>query len=175
MQLSIIGCPDKKRFRPFVKRAALFYANELMSKKVLKNLYVQIIFNEKINVCGYAEITEYNLAGKPRGFEIEINPTIGATEILKTVAHEMAHVKQYVYCETNDTLTKWKDKRVDSDTIDYWVQPWEIEAHGYELGLFQMFAIKEKLWNVFEGVRNPDNLLKEKKELGCICLVIFFL
>jgi hypothetical protein len=166
MQLSILGCPDKKRFRPYVKRAALFYASQLMSKKVLDHLYVQIKFNDKIDVCGYAEIREYNLAGKPRGFEIEINSSIGAAEILKTIAHEMAHVKQYVYCETNDTLTKWKDKRVDSDTIDYWVQPWEIEAHGYELGLFQMFAIKEKLWEVFEGVRNPENLLKEAKPLG---------
>ena len=122
MQLSILGCPDKKRFRPYVKRATLFYASQLMSKKVLDHLYVQIKFNDEIDVCGYAEIREYNLAGKPRGFEIEVNSSIGAAEILKTIAHEMTHVKQYVYCETNDTLTKWKDKRVDSDTIDYWVQ-----------------------------------------------------
>ena len=37
MQLSIVGCPDKERFRPYVKRAAIFYTNELISKKLLEN------------------------------------------------------------------------------------------------------------------------------------------
>jgi hypothetical protein len=69
----------------------------------------------------------------------------------------MVHVKQYVYGETNERLSRWKGQRVDSDTIDYWVQPWEIEAHGYEAGLFTKFAIKEKLWEIFEGVSNPDS------------------
>lgn len=165
MQLSILRCPEKKRFLPYVKRAVNFFALNLMSRKMVDNLYIQLRFNDKLGVCGFAEIKEYNLAGKPRGFEIEINPTIGAVEIFKTIAHEMVHIKQYVYCETNDTLTKWKDKRVDSDVVDYWIQPWEIEAHGYELGLFQMFAIKEKLWEVFEGVKNPEECLKEPKPI----------
>jgi hypothetical protein len=78
-------------------------------------------------------------------------------EMATTLAHEMVHVKQYVYGETNEKLTRWKGERVDSDTIDYWVQPWEIEAHGYEAGLFTKFAIKEKLWEVFNGVQNPDS------------------
>jgi hypothetical protein len=54
-------------------------------------------------------------------------------------------------------MTRWKGQRVDSDTIDYWVQPWEVEAHGYEAGLFTKFAIQEKLWEIFEGVTNPDS------------------
>ena len=56
MQLSIVGCPDKQRFRPYVKRAALFYAQELMKPKMLENIYLRIKFNSKINVYGYAEI-----------------------------------------------------------------------------------------------------------------------
>ena len=60
MQLSIVGCPDKQRFRPYVRRAALFYANELMKPKMLENIYLRIKFNSKINVYGYAEILEYN-------------------------------------------------------------------------------------------------------------------
>jgi hypothetical protein len=41
--------------------------------------------------------------------------------------------------------------------MDYWVQPWELEAFGTEVGLFSKFAIKEKLWEVFYGVQNPDS------------------
>ena len=60
MQLSIVGCPDKKHFRPYVKRAALFYAEQLISPKLRENIYLRIRFNPKIEAYGYAEILEYN-------------------------------------------------------------------------------------------------------------------
>jgi hypothetical protein len=165
MQLSIVGCPDKKRFRPFVKRAAQFYAEELISEKMLENIFVRIKFSKNIPAYGYASVEEYNNSGKPREFEIELHSGISAYDILKTLAHEFVHIKQYVYGETNEKLTRWKGERVDSDTVDYWVQPWEIEAHGYEAGLFTKFAIKEKLWEVFKGVSNPDSEI-ETEPLG---------
>jgi len=157
MQLSIVGCPDKKLFRPYVKRAAVFYAEQLITPKMLENIYIKIKFDSKIDVYGYASILEYNESRKAREFEIELNPNISAKEILKALAHEMTHIKQFAYNETNETLTRWKGMRVDSDNIDYWVQPWEIEAFGTEIGLFAQFAIKEKLWEVFEGVSNPED------------------
>jgi hypothetical protein len=49
MQLSIVGCPDKKRFRPFVKRAAQFYAKELLSEKMLDNIFVRVKFNKDLD------------------------------------------------------------------------------------------------------------------------------
>jgi len=165
MQLSIVGCPDKKLFRPYVKRAAIFYAEELISSKMRENIYLRIRFNPKIEAYGYAQILEYNNSRKAREFEIELHPGIGAVEILKTLGHEMAHIKQYVYGETNETLTRWRGIKVDSDNIDYWNQPWEIEAHGLESGLFTKFAVKEKLWKVFKGVQNPDSPI-EPEPLG---------
>lgn len=160
MKLSIVSCPDKKLFRPYVKRAAIFYAESLMTKKMLENIFIQIKFNDKIDAYGYAEIKECNCSGKPREFEIELHPGIGAHEILKTLAHEMTHIKQYVYGETNDQLTRWKGNKIDSDQVEYWNQPWEIEAHGMEAGLFTRFATKEKLWDVFKNVVNPDAPIK---------------
>ena len=157
MKLSIVGCPDKKNFRPYVKRAAFFYAQELLTPKMLENVYLRIKFNPKIEAYGYAEILEYNESRKAREFEIELHPGIGAAEILKTLAHEMTHIKQFAYNETNENLTRWKGLRVDPDNLEYWVQPWEIEAHGMESGLFTKFATKEKLWEVFKGIQNPDS------------------
>ena len=165
MKLSIVGCPDKKRFRPYVRRAALFYAEELLTEKMLDNISVRIKFNKKLDAFGYAEVIDYNGSNKPREFEIELHPGIGAYDILKTLAHEMVHIKQYAYNETNETLTRWKGQRVDSDDIDYWMQPWEIEAHGIEVGLFTKFTKKEKLWKIFKGVQNPDSVI-EMEPLG---------
>lgn len=163
MQLSIVGCPDKKRFRPFVKRAALFYANELMSPRMLENILVRVKFNSKINAHGYASVTEFSPSNKARQFEIELHPGIGAKEILKTLAHEMVHVKQYATGDININGTRWKGSKVDAP--DYWTEPWEIEAYGMQPGLFTKFAIKEKLWEIFEGVCNPDTAI-EKEPLG---------
>jgi hypothetical protein len=157
MQLSIVGCPDKTHFRPYVKRAAIFYSKQLISSKLRENIFLRIKFNPKIEAYGYASILEYNDSRKAREFEIELHPGIGAAEILKTLAHEMTHIKQYAYNETNETLTRWRGLKVDSDNMDYWVQPWEIEAHGMESGLFSKFAVKEKLWEVFNGIQNPDS------------------
>ena len=158
MRLSIVGCPDKKRFRPFVKRAALFYASQLMTPKMLENIFVRIKFDPKLDALGYAGVIDYNESNKPREFEIEINPITGSHDILETLAHEMVHVKQYAYGETNEYGTRWRGQRIKN--LDYYDEPWEIEAYGMSTGLFSKFVIKEKLWEIFGDIRNPDAPLK---------------
>ena len=119
MQLSIVGCPDKKKFLPYVKRATKFYAEQLLSEKMLKGIHIRIKFNKN-----------------------------------------MVHIKQYAHGELDETLMSWKGKRVDSNNLDYYDHPWEIEAHGLEVSLFSKFVIGEKLWNVFDGINNPDGPVK---------------
>jgi len=41
---------------------------------------------------------------------------------------------------------RWQGKWLAKDP-DYWDQPWEIEAHGKEIGLFVRWAEKEGLGN----------------------------
>ena len=153
MKLSVVGCPDKKLFLPYVKRAARFYAQSLFKPRALENLILKIKFNKKIDAYGYASVTEFSPSNKPRQFEIELHPGIGAYDILKTLAHEMVHVRQYIQGDVNIRLTRWKGTAVAD--VDYWDQPWEIDAHGREDGLLTKFAEKELLWDVFQGFRNP--------------------
>lgn len=160
MKLSIIGCPEKKKFRPYVKKAALFYADLLFTQKMTENLFLQIKFNKKIDVFGYASITGYNDSGKPRDFLVELNPNVAAYDILKTLAHEMVHVKQYAYSEMDEKGTRWKGSHIDPSKTDYWTEPWEVEAYGLEPGMFTKFAVKEKLWTVFKNVTNPNDAIK---------------
>lgn len=161
MQVRIVNCPDKD-FKPFVKRSVNFYAENLIpSKRLRDNVYLTIKFNPKLTVWAFASIEEYNSSNKAREFLIEIHPWIGAAEILKTLAHEMVHIKQFVHGETNETLSKWKGLSIDSDAIDYYQQPWELEAYSLETGLWTKFAIKEGLWNVFEGIGNPEGPIEK--------------
>jgi hypothetical protein len=163
MRLSIVGCPDKERFRPYVKRAIEFYAHELLSSKMIENINLKVKFDKTIvDVYGYASVEVRTDNGKARDFLIEMNPKIGGRNILKSLAHEMVHIKQYAYDETNDNLTRWKGIPIDGNFEDYWRQPWEIEAYGIEAGLFRKFVVEEKLWEVFENISDPDSPIEEE-------------
>ena len=69
-------------------------------------------------------------------FEIEIKRTLKLRAMLTTLAHELIHVKQYVYGDYDDEA---------EEKMDYWDKPSEIEAHGREVGLFIRWAEKNRL------------------------------
>lgn len=162
MKLRIVNCPDKD-FRPYVERATHFYGQNLISKRLLDNINLKVKFNPNLDVYGFASVEDYNNSGKPREFLIELHSWIGAKEILKTLAHEMVHVKQFAYMETNEALTRWKGAIIDSDNIDYYSHPWEIEAYGMDSGLFTKFVKEEKLWEIFTEIQNPFTPITKKK------------
>ena len=156
MQLKIYNCPDKD-FKPFVADAARFFAEKLiLNKRVLKNCHIKIRFTDKIKEYGYASVDEKHKGKKPRKFLIEIHPGIGARRILETLAHEMVHIKQYVTGELSDNMSAWYGIKIDSDKIDYWDHPWEIDAFGRENGLLYKYAVSHALWDIFDEFRNPD-------------------
>ena len=155
MKLRIYNCPDED-FKPYVERAVRFFAGELITNKNLRNnCSIKIRFDDKMKDYGSCFVEDYNTRNQPRHFTIEVHPGIGARNIIETLAHEMVHVKQHIYNETNDQLSHWLGRKIDSDEIDYWIHPWEIDAHGREIGLITKFAIMENLWKVFEDFKDP--------------------
>jgi hypothetical protein len=167
MKLNVYNCPDK-RFLPYVKDATNFYAECLFpNKKLRNNINIRVKFIKKIDCLGYASILDLNASKKPRSFLIEVCPFTGAGMILSTLAHEMVHVKQYVNEDINDSLSVWKGTKVNSDDIDYWEQPWEVEAHGLEKGLFFKYCTKNELWNIFEDIENPEDAKEQSIRWRC--------
>jgi len=161
MNLVIRNTPDLK-FNPYIKKALNFYGENLISKRILKNITINVIFKDKMDVQGLAEIEDYNTKKEPREFNIILFKYLGSFSIIKTLAHEMVHVKQYINHEINEYLSSWKGNYIDSDNLDYWKHPWEIEAFGLEVSLYSQFRDKEKLWEVFSDIRNPSAQLIKK-------------
>jgi len=160
MQFRILGCPDKD-FKPFVLEAAQFFSQELISNtRVRNNCQITIKFTSEIKDYGYASIVGFNSKNLPRKFLIEIHSGIGARNILETLAHEMVHVKQYIMNETNDSLTIWRGKKINSKKVDYWNHPWEIDAFGRETGLLYKFAVNNSLWEIFSDFKDPHSPIK---------------
>jgi hypothetical protein len=79
-----------------------------------------------------------------REFHIDIEKSLTMPTYIRTLMHELVHVKQYAKGEMkflvrSHKCTKWFDQRIDTEQVDYWELPWEIEAHGREEGLTQQF------------------------------------
>ena len=154
-----------------------FAMAELVPSKRLRN-------NVSINVHlkhheeeGEARLEEYSNRYRPRDFKVivdhhraeidDYNRTRTNTEwghmILKTLAHELVHVKQYLVGD----LT-WRDKgmmwRGEMFLPEYLTEqldtPYEIEAYGREKGLFISFLLK---WKEIEEVMGMKYSLNMKK------------
>lgn len=154
VQVRILHCPDK-RFRPYIIRAINFYAKEL----ALQKLFIKIKF-QKLEDSILAETGPMNKRQSPRRcpnndlhtFEILISSGLTAATILTTLAHEMVHIKQFVFKELNYEGICWKGEPLP---LDYYDDPSEIEAYGREVGLYHKYKCKEKLWTVFQNISNP--------------------
>ena len=137
---------SKKEYRDLVRRAAWYYAEKLMGKRLLKTLEIDIKLirnmSAKTDCEGTCIWNEWeDLKKTPREFTIELDSSISIRNILTNLAHEMVHVKQWVKGEmyeysSNSNMIRFMKKKYDMNDMDYYDYPWEIEAFGRQLGLF---------------------------------------
>ena len=134
------------------------------SKKLRDNIEINIHLKHHSNE-GEAMLNEETNRYRPRSFRVildhhrmKTNEMTGEertdmewfVEILKTLAHEIVHVKQYALGEL-----KWRDagllyKGVNHEAMslmEYFELPYEIEAYGREKGLLYGFL---KVWKNIE-------------------------
>lgn len=125
------------RQRQYVESMVEFVWRTLMPRK--KNLNIEVNLKDlKGSAYGYCLAETYN------DFEIEIHKGMRLRRLLETVAHEMVHVKQYARKELKHDH-EWLGKTYNPEKISYWDLPWEIEAHGREVGLFVRWCEQNNL------------------------------
>ena len=167
MHLSVKNAKNSELVK-WLKTAARFYASELMHPNLVRNLSVKIEVSDKLRILGMCDWDgEYNR--RLREFNITVKRQKRAIGMFKSLAHEFVHVKQYAsgemdgvvrsYENLNDfEITRWagsqvkfasfkKPRSVDKNKImihdkgyDYYYHPWEIEAYGLEVGLYDFFT-----------------------------------
>jgi hypothetical protein len=126
------------------KSAINFFSDKLFTPQMKRNISIRISFSSTMDNYGETEIDDYNLSGKPREFILNIKRNIDTEEIIRTIAHEMVHVKQYVYEQLNESMTMWSGQKVNDGQYGYFDSPWEIEAH--EIGDKLFYAIQKQLY-----------------------------
>ena len=142
------------RKREITKSIADYCIDKLMPRlKGKLKIKIQLIprLSEKEGLAGDC-VWEDESCNRPREFTIRVDSTQDYQDMLETVAHEMVHVKQYARGELKDLsrsnkYCKWKGKEVNYNKVHYFDQPWEIEAHGREKGLFIRWFFNSKWKN----------------------------
>ena len=147
--IKVIGgtASQKKRVKSMVN----FCIKKLMPRMYDLEITVKLKSLKKQSAYGFCMADPEGSAerlDRPREFELEIERSLSMRTLLETVAHEMVHVKQYargeLYQGVRIAKHRWQGKWV-SNNVNYWDQPWEIEAHGREAGLFIQWCEQENL------------------------------
>lgn len=146
MQIRTKGIPDNVS-RSLCKESLRFYANELLGKRLAKNIKVYLVFEKLPNIinalCQWEDDNH-----QCRSFIIIVNQNLNKKTMLISLAHEMVHVKQYARGELKDYLrsnnVRWKNRVFCLDKIEYWSSPWEKEAYKNDKLLYEKFKQRNK-------------------------------
>ena len=149
MDIDITG--GTKRQKQLAESMVRFCCNKLMPRMHNLSIDVRIRSFGKDDSYGYCLTDDDADTSRPREFVIDINKNVRLRRMLETVAHEMVHLKQFARGELYESTAQgrhrwhgeWLSNRRKS-VMDYYDQPWEIEAHGREVGLFIRWAEKYK-------------------------------
>ena len=136
MKVVMLGSKPERITREELKRAVNFFASRLLSPRLSNNIltYVKLRKNlmKRDNVFAWCCPIDDHL--RPREFEIELDASLPRLTTIRTLAHEMVHVRQWAKDELKDYVTKdthWHGSPVSPDT-PYRERPWEVEAYAMQ-------------------------------------------
>ena len=128
-----------------LEEAARFFAAQLMHARTVQKLEIDLEVVRTLDVTG--ECISEDEHKNPRYFTIRLKQQPNE-EMIRTLGHEMGHVKQYAKNELSKQLrlarggirigSKWHGEFWDPKSKEdgYWDAPWEVEAYGREVGLY---------------------------------------
>jgi hypothetical protein len=129
-----------RKTQKIVKDLTRFCAEMLMSKRLLDSLLIRIEFIKDLDNQYDGDCEYVDEESRPKEFLIRVNDSLKLSKKLRTICHEMVHVKQYA---TGEMRYMWRPARhtkfqgtLYPDEVEYWDSPWEIEAFGREPGLY---------------------------------------
>jgi len=110
-------------------------------------------------VYGYCDVVGDTY--RPRHFLIEMNTYMPKELYVKTLFHELTHLKQWVVGSLRSKRGKMYYGKECVEDIDYWEQPHEVEARYMEEELYHEYLIDKGLVTVEEVAHTfPNRLMR---------------
>ena len=128
-------------------KAVQFFTDCLMTKRLSKNVEVVFVYKKLLESNGASGFCSYEDSNiNPRIFEIEIDCTMSKEETLKTLAHELVHLKQYAKGELKQRYRPrhhhlWHNEIVTVNDTNFHDVPWELEAVKLEDELYKKLML----------------------------------
>ena len=140
MYLDVKGFNRKQK--RIVTDAALFFIDKLIHPRTINVLELTIV-RKKLWADGFCQYEDSNI--RPRSFILEISDLLNGEELIKTVAHELVHVKQYVKGELKERYKPnyyhmWHKELVIVNDDNFYDVPWEVEARKFESYLYNLYV-----------------------------------
>lgn len=145
-QIVLHGHP-KKITRQELMQSAAFFCDHLLKKRLSKNVKVVIKLKNNLyrttkcfGLCTYTD--DDVRSDRHREFEIEMDSDFGRVFMLRTLAHELVHVKQYArgqLIEMNGPYQRWNGVMFSENKVSYKELPWEKEARRLEKELYELW------------------------------------
>lgn len=110
-------------------------------KKVIKFCKKELGITPKIKLKKFKSKHYYGWCEQDEDnrFIIGLNKNLSRKEKIKTICHEMVHVRQF---EAGDLIMEevivWKNK--DYTNHNYWTAPWEVEARKLEKKMYKKYV-----------------------------------
>lgn len=149
MRVRVSG-KNEKLTRKELLIATKYYASQLMTERMCKSLTI-FVKSDMNHWCDGSSVW-IDSNHRPKEFSIILDSKMSKRRQLITLAHEMVHVKQHAIGELKSMLMKreerWQGRYIKENELHYFEKPWEIEAYGRELGLYQMYMQWKKDWKI---------------------------
>jgi hypothetical protein len=154
-----IGKKLNKSEQKLLEEVAKFTLDKFIPKSRQKKMRVNIKLCDKIAVGWQGECDYLGNENDIRKFNVTIatdkinkrtkNLMKRLKEPMKTIIHEMVHVKQYANNQMYDYIdgdTKFEGKvyKDHKSYYTYWDAPWEVEAYGRTDGIYEQFLYCKK-------------------------------
>lgn len=123
-----------------IKKATIFFAELVLGKRLAKNIAVDIFLEDLLFSEAFCHAIPFGRA--IRDFEISINKNLSRKSILRALAHEMVHVRQFAHGKLkfiDIDVSKWGKRVYRHSYSNYFKLPWEVEAHKLETELFKAY------------------------------------
>ena len=148
--VTVVGGSEAQR--KLVRQAARYFLKKLMYERDHITLAGMLLSIELIKDLHKSEDVKGDLEpddDDSYAFDLRLDSSMNISALLRTLAHECVHASQYALEDMketrNVTVTIWKGKRIDWSKMHYYDQPWEIDAYGKEIGLYEGFVGAKRL------------------------------
>lgn len=147
-QIILHGTP-KKLTRQEIIQSASFFCDHLLKKRLSNNVKVVIKLKNNLykrtKCFGFTLYTDdYARSDRHREFDIELESNLGPVFMLRTLAHEIVHVRQYARGQLVDpaygNYQKWQGVMFNEHLVEYKDLPWEKEAIQLEKELYELWV-----------------------------------